>query len=129
MGVGAGSSNSHRMCGTGFAHAKNRLFTILTAFSLALGIGANTAIYSFMDAVLCGRCRSEDPASPVVVKWRSGNHQRLQRTSIRACIPSTAVPTARPLERGGISPCLRSSSFTSCRRQSSRACLRIVGGA
>ena len=30
----------------------NRAFTALTVLSLALGIGANTAIYSFMDAVL-----------------------------------------------------------------------------
>ena len=30
----------------------NRLFTLLAVLSLALGIGANTAIYSFMDAIL-----------------------------------------------------------------------------
>ena len=29
----------------------NRLFTMLAVMSLALGIGANTAIYSFMDAI------------------------------------------------------------------------------
>jgi hypothetical protein len=36
----------------------NPAFTILVALSLALGIGANPAIYSFMDALLmrsCGR--------------------------------------------------------------------------
>ncbi len=31
---------------------RNPAFTILAALSLALGIGANTAIYSFMDALL-----------------------------------------------------------------------------
>ena len=31
---------------------KNRMFTALAALSLALGIGANTAIYSFMDAIV-----------------------------------------------------------------------------
>src|SRR5437868_9708157 len=30
----------------------NRVFTALAALSLALGVGANTAIYSFMDAIL-----------------------------------------------------------------------------
>src|ERR1700730_16774681 len=32
--------------------AANRLFTAMAVLSLALGIGANTAIYSFMDAIL-----------------------------------------------------------------------------
>ena len=51
--------------------AKNRLFTMLAALSLALGIGANTAIYSFMDAILLRSLPVADPASLVVVKWRS----------------------------------------------------------
>ena len=34
------------------AMAVNPLFTAMAALSLALGIGANTAIYSFMDAIL-----------------------------------------------------------------------------
>src|SRR5216684_8383401 len=32
--------------------AANPLFTAMATLSLALGIGANTAIYSFMDAIL-----------------------------------------------------------------------------
>ena len=50
---------------------KNRMFTALAALSLALGIGANTAIYSFMDAILLRSLPVSDPASLVVVKWRS----------------------------------------------------------
>src|SRR6516162_2033826 len=34
------------------AMAANKLFTAMAILSLALGIGANTAIYSFMDAIL-----------------------------------------------------------------------------
>ena len=34
------------------AMAANPLFTAMAALSLALGIGANTAIYSFRDAIL-----------------------------------------------------------------------------
>jgi predicted permease len=50
---------------------KHRTFTVLAAVSLALGIGANTAIYSFMDAILLRSLPVPDPASLVVVKWRS----------------------------------------------------------
>ena len=34
------------------AMAANKLFTAMAVLSLALGIGANTAIYSFMDAIM-----------------------------------------------------------------------------
>lgn len=50
---------------------KNRMFTALAALSLALGIGANTAIYSFMDSILFRSLPVRDPASLLVVKWRS----------------------------------------------------------
>ena len=50
---------------------KHRTFTALAALSLALGIGANTAIYSFMDAILLRSLPVSDPASLVAVKWRS----------------------------------------------------------
>ena len=36
-------------------------FTALTVLSLALGIGANTAIYSFMDAILAAISAGERP--------------------------------------------------------------------
>ena len=51
--------------------ARNRMFTGLAALSLALGIGANTAIFSFMDAILFRALPVVDPASLVVLKWRS----------------------------------------------------------
>lgn len=44
-------------------------FTVLASLSLALGIGANTAIYSFMDALLLRWLPVADPASLVVLKW------------------------------------------------------------
>jgi predicted permease len=56
---------------------KNRMFTALAALSLALGIGANTAIYSFMDAILLRSLPVADPASLVVVKWRSRPYQNV----------------------------------------------------
>ena len=51
--------------------AANRMFTGLAALSLALGIGANTAIYSFMDSILLRSLPVADPASLIVVKWQS----------------------------------------------------------
>ena len=44
------------------------MFAIL---SLALGIGANTAIYSFMDAILLRSLPVGDPSSLVVMTWHS----------------------------------------------------------
>ena len=46
-------------------------FTLTAILCLGLGIGANTAIYSFMDGVLLRSLPVSDPPSLVVVKWRS----------------------------------------------------------
>jgi macrolide transport system ATP-binding/permease protein len=51
--------------------AANRLFTFLAVSSLALGIGANTAIYSFMDAILMRSLPVPDPESLVVLNWHA----------------------------------------------------------
>ena len=51
--------------------ARNPTFTALAALSLALGIGANTAIYSFMDSILVRALPVEDPGALAVIKWRS----------------------------------------------------------
>ncbi len=48
---------------------KNRAFTLLAALSLALGIGANTVIFSFMDSILLRSLPVSDPASLVVLTW------------------------------------------------------------
>ena len=53
------------------AMRKNALFTALAALSLALGIGANTAIYSFMDAILLRALPVSDPGSLVTMQWQS----------------------------------------------------------
>src|SRR6266516_2407114 len=50
---------------------RNRAFTAVAALSLALGIGANTAIYSFMDSILLRSLPVADPASLVVLNWHS----------------------------------------------------------
>src|ERR1700744_4917773 len=49
----------------------NKAFSALAVFLLALGIGANTAIYSFMESILLRSLPVGDPESLVVLNWRS----------------------------------------------------------
>src|SRR5450432_2824447 len=49
----------------------NKAFSALAVLSLALGIGANTAIYSFMDSILLRSLPVADPESLVVLNWHS----------------------------------------------------------
>jgi predicted permease len=51
--------------------AASPLFTATAALSLALGIGANTAIYSFMDAILVRSLPIAHPEQLAVLKWRA----------------------------------------------------------
>src|ERR1700693_2771238 len=53
------------------AMRKNRAFTALAVLSLALGIGANTAIFSFMDAILLRSLPVRDPGSLALLNWRA----------------------------------------------------------
>ena len=49
--------------------AANKTFSLLAILSLALGIGANAAIYSFMDALMLRSLPVADPNSLVVLNW------------------------------------------------------------
>jgi macrolide transport system ATP-binding/permease protein len=49
----------------------NKAFSALAVLSLALGIGANTAIYSLMETILLRSLPVADPESLVVLNWRS----------------------------------------------------------
>ncbi len=48
----------------------NKSFTALAVLSLALGIGANTAIYSLMQSILLRSLPVADPESLVVLNWQ-----------------------------------------------------------
>jgi predicted permease len=55
---------------------RNRTFTALAVLSLALGMGANTAIYSFMDSILLRSLPVSNPESLVVLNWHNKAHFR-----------------------------------------------------
>src|SRR6184192_4120661 len=49
----------------------NKAFSALAVLSLALGIGANTTIYSLMESILLRSLPVADPESLVVLNWHS----------------------------------------------------------
>lgn len=51
--------------------AASKLFTGLAVLSLALGIGTNTAIYSFMDAVMIRALPVQHPEQLAILNWRA----------------------------------------------------------
>jgi macrolide transport system ATP-binding/permease protein len=51
--------------------AGSKLFTGMAILSLALGIGANTAIYSFMDGVMLRALPVQHPDRLVIFNWRA----------------------------------------------------------
>ena len=87
----------------------NRLFAAMAILSLALGIGANTAIYSFMDAILVRTLPIQNPESLVALQWHAkdgagdrAQHQRVdvERSRARPGQPQSAVAGFRGARQG-----------------------------
>src|SRR5512145_1035521 len=53
----------------------NKVFSALAIVSLALGIGANTAIFSFMDAMLMRSLPVPEPQSLVTLAWHTNKRE------------------------------------------------------
>src|SRR3989475_7276529 len=62
---------SSDVCSSDLTMTAKKAFSALAVLSLALGIGANTAIYSFMESILLRSLPVADPESLVVLNWRS----------------------------------------------------------
>jgi macrolide transport system ATP-binding/permease protein len=62
--------------------AANKAFSALAVLSLALGIGANTAIYSLMESILLRSLPVPDPESLVVLNWHSRPPQEANKESV-----------------------------------------------
>ena len=58
---------------------RNPGFTFVVMLSLGLGIGANTAIYSFMDAILMRSPPVRDPESLVGIDWHMKDRSTIPR--------------------------------------------------
>lgn len=52
--------------------ARSKVFTAMAVLSLALGIGANTAIYSFLNALLIRSLPVSNPDELAIIRWVSG---------------------------------------------------------
>lgn len=61
---------------------KNPVFTVVAALLLALGIGANTAIYSFLDALLMRSLPVADPQSLAVLNWHVSARKDLKNSVV-----------------------------------------------
>jgi ABC-type lipoprotein release transport system permease subunit len=68
-------------------------FASVVILSLALGIGVNTAIFSFVDAVLIRSLPVKDPASLVLLRWSA----RQTITMVAGFLPARRASRVGPM--------------------------------
>jgi predicted permease len=83
--------------------AANKTFSALAIVSLALGIGANTAIFSFMDSLLLRALPVPEQESLVVLKWHM-NFEAHARNSVMQGMHGSTYSDQQAGEIGGIFP-------------------------
>jgi predicted permease len=86
--------------------AANKAFSALAVLSLALGIGANTTIYSFMESILLRSLPVADPESLVVLNWHSRPPQNANKEWVHVMhgVQGMAWPGAKGAMVSGMFP-------------------------